>query len=62
MSGWLKSVIKSVLNTGLKLAEIILNHINLLVLLIVIMLNIGIAAMKIKVYQLKNTLKKLGFI
>ena len=62
MSGWLKSVIKSVLNTGLKLAEIILNHVNLLVLLIVIMLIIGVAVMKIKVYQLKNTLKKLGFI
>ena len=62
MSGLLKSVIKSVLNTGLKLTEIILNHVNLLVLLIVIMLNIGVAVMKIKVYQLKNTLKKLGFI
>ena len=28
MSGWLKSVIKSVLNTGLKLVEIVLKQIN----------------------------------
>ena len=42
--------------------KIILNHINLLVLLIVIMSNIGVVVMKIKVYQLKNTLKKLDLI
>ena len=42
--------------------KIILNHINLLVLLIVIMLSIGVAVMKIKIYQLKNTLMKLGLI
>ena len=35
--------------------KIILNHINLPVVLIAIMLSTGVIAMKIKIYQLKNT-------
>ena len=42
--------------------KIILNHINLIVLLIIIMLNIGVMVMKIKIYQLKNILMKLDLI
>ena len=42
--------------------KLILNHRDLLVTLIVIILNIGVLVMKRKIYQLKNTLMKLDLI
>ena len=42
--------------------KLILNHIDLLLPLIVIILNIGVLVTKIKIYQLKNTLMKLDLI